>query len=191
MEIENIRDISGIIRERKRFLKEVRRRTEITPNDNYNLYYDIMRYVCGTWHLDYNKEIAPTMRIAYNPNCYGGGCAIYHDRIVIFVDFYNVDLCISFNVEELAKYILLYGNDTRGSYVECVLYWYSEKLISNVRRICPRSYFKVSDLLYKEYTKDREIRWASILATYLHIISKRKMLARRADKRIKEFFNNK
>lgn len=186
-------DVYKTIKAYKEFLKEARKRTEITPNNL--LYYQIIREFYKDRFFCRQKEFEPTMRIATwsKANYIPSSKSADGDRIIFYCIIHNVVLYVSFNIEELAKYILLADTEKMHLwFVRQTLQEYSLKLIDNIKTKHPKCRLKKGDLYFCKYGYGNvdadKIKMASILANYTYIISKRKMLERTPKSRIKAFY---
>lgn len=175
------------IRLHKKFLTRVRQQTELKQDDD--LYPELMRLVLKDFHVHGLRDhICPTMRIApinkrsqsYELSLtlsypYPYGCRLQGDRVLLIRKKHNVDLFISFDLEEFAKYLLLTG----AEYIErneliCIMNGYSLSLMDKIRSENPQRFLTKRDFTINSSADNEEVRvrMAEILSRYMSIVTK-------------------
>lgn len=175
----------------KKFLAQVRQQTEL--KQGYGLYHDLMQLVVKSYfvHGIYDG-ICPTMRIAVIKRWpYRDSYHIQGGRILLWRDKHNVKLCISFNIDEFAQYLLLADVETLKSWeMNYYMNAYSLTLMERIRMEYPKRYLRKKDFTI-EYTQDIEairVRMAEILSHYMYMMGKGKSRSLRPVKVIEKMY---
>lgn len=168
------------IRSHKKFLARVRQQTELKQNDD--LYPDLMELVLKDFPVHGLRDhICPTMRIApIKDDLWWHGCRIQGDRVLLRREKHNVDLCISFDLEEFAKYLLLTDAEYIGDYdLGVILNGYSLLLMNKIRSEYPKQVLRKKDFTLDDfacrYTERMRVRMAEILSHYMSIVTRRRL----------------
>lgn len=180
----------------KKFLAQIRQQTELKPD--YGLYSELMQLVLKDFRVyGLRDHICPTMRVApikVWPNFgYGHGyCHIQGDRVLLRREKHNVELCISFNLEEFAKYLLLTDAEYIGSYdLKYILNSYSLSLMDKIRSENPKRVLLKKDFTIDFYNADSEkvrVRMAEILSHYMSIVTKERLRVSKPVKIIEKMY---
>lgn len=184
-------EVRNTIRLHKKFLAEVRQQTEL--KQGYGLYRDIMELVVKSYFVrGMHDGICPTMRIAVIKKWpYSEQFYIQGGRILLWRDKHNVDLCISFNIDEFAKYLLLTDVETLSSW-EMLYYMngYALSIMERLRMEYPKLPLRKKSFTI-QYTNDIEairVRMAEILSHYMYLTGKGKSRSSRPAKVIEKMY---
>lgn len=166
----------------KKFLARIRQQTEL--KQDYGLYSELMQLVLKDFRVyGLRDHICPTMRVApikawkLWPNF--GYCHIQGDRVLLRRKKHNAELCISFNLEEFAKYLLLTDAEYIGSHdLMYILNSYSLSLMDKIRSENPKRVLRKKDFTIDFFNADNEkvrVRMTEILSHYMSIVTKERL----------------
>lgn len=188
------------IRRHKTFLSEVRKQSELKCG--YGLYDELFCAVLSQRTARGVYEgICPTMRIACDGsykkyredeewlNSYKDIC-IQSGRIIFRRDLHGVRLFISFDITELAKYILLTDEERIDAYLmQKVMNEYSSYLLEVLKSKYPHRKFIQKFFRIESYQYDKiRARMCEILSYYMEQMSKKRLLARTQVKKIETMY---
>ena len=160
----------------KKFLARVRGQTEL--KQDYGLYSELMELVLKDFHVHgLHAGICPTMRIAILKEWpYFDKFRVQGNRVLLKREKHNVELCISFDLEEFAKYLLLTDAEYIGCYdLRHILSNYALTLMEKIKREFPKRVLRKKDFTIDFAYADNEkirVRMTEILSNYMSIVSK-------------------
>lgn len=162
----------------KKFLAMVRGQTEL--KQDYGLYSELMQLVLKDFHVyGLYDGICPTMRIAVLKEREYNHVSIQGDRVLFRRSKHNVQMCISFDLDEFAKYLLLTDAEYIGEYdLRQVLNAYALSLMDKIHAEFPKRVLRKKDFTIDFVRADNEkirVRMTEILSHYMSIVTKARL----------------
>lgn len=179
------------IRLHKKFLAQIRQQTEL--KQDYGLYRDLLELIIRHYPIyGIYDGICPTMRIALVKDWpYREAFHIQGGRVLFHREKHNVELCISFDLDDFVKYLLLVDEKSLGVYeTRAFLNAYSLTLMERIRMEYPKRYLRKKNFTI-EYTQDIEairVRMAEILSHYMYMMGKSKLRVSRPVRIIEKMY---